>query len=65
MMPLVLVGSFCGVLVNIILPPILLSLLLTVVLVLLTAQSFMKGKQIYHKETEAILARELELSVLE
>lgn len=37
MMPLVLVGSFVGVLVNIILPPIILSSILTVILMLLTA----------------------------
>lgn len=47
MMPLVLVGSFVGVLVNIMLPPILLSLFLTVILLLLTGQSFLKGRQIY------------------
>ena len=43
MMPLVLVGSFIGVLVNIMLPPILLSFFLTVVLILLTTQSLLKG----------------------
>ena len=47
MMPLVLVGSFVGVLVNIMLPPILLSLFLTVILLLLAGQSFLKGRQIY------------------
>ena len=36
MMPLVLVGSFVGVLVNIMLPPVLLSIFLTVILLLLT-----------------------------
>ena len=43
MMPLVLVGSFCGVLINIMLPPILLSAFLTIILILLTAQSLHKG----------------------
>ena len=43
MMPMVLVGSFTGVLVNIMLPPIILSALLTGILVLLTAQSYFKG----------------------
>lgn len=43
MLPLVLVGSFTGVLVNIMLPPIILSAILTVILVLLTAQSMFKG----------------------
>ena len=56
MMPLVLVGSFVGVLLNIILPPIILSSILTIILMLLTAQSFFKGKQIYNKET-AVLAK--------
>ena len=51
MMPLVLVGSFVGVLVNIMLPPVLLSLFLTIILILLTAQSLKKGVQIYKKET--------------
>jgi len=37
MMPLVLVGSFVGVLVNIMLPPIILSAILTAILILLTA----------------------------
>ena len=53
MMPLVLVGSFVGVLVNIMLPPVLLSLFLTIILILLTAQSLKKGVQIYKKETIA------------
>ena len=43
MMPLVLVGSFVGVLLNIMLPPVILSSILTVILVLLTLQSFYKG----------------------
>ena len=37
MMPLVSIGSFVGVLINIMLPPILLSLFLTIILILLTA----------------------------
>ena len=61
MMPLVLVGSYIGVLVNIMLPPILLSAILTVILLLLTAQSFFKGMQIYRKETVLIKRKELEL----
>ena len=51
MMPLVLVGSFIGVFVNIMLPPILLSFFLTIILILLTTQSLKKGMQIYRKET--------------
>lgn len=57
MMPLVLVGSFVGVLLNIMLPPILLSTILTIILMLLTVQSFFKGKQIYNKETAALVRR--------
>lgn len=62
MMPLVLVGSFVGVLVNIMLPPILLSSILTVILLLLTAQSFFKGRQIYKKETQAQKQKQLEMA---
>ena len=61
MMPLVLVGSFVGVLVNIMLPPILLSIILTVILVALTAQSFIKGMQIYNKESLAATQKQIEL----
>ena len=61
MMPLVLVGSFVGVLANIMLPPILLSLFLTAILILLTAQSFVKGMQIYHKESLAIEKHQIEM----
>ena len=61
MMPLVLVGSFVGVLINIILPPVFLSTILTVILILLTAQSFFKGMQIYNKETDSIRRKEVEL----
>ena len=43
MMPLVLVGSFTGVLLNIMLPPIILSSILTIILLALTLQSFLKG----------------------
>ena len=64
MMPLVLVGSFVGVLLNIILPPVILSSILTVILMLLTAQSYIKGKQIYNKETIQIARRSQELAVI-
>ena len=57
MMPLVLVGSFVGVLLNIMLPPVLLSTILTIILMLLTVQSYFKGKQIYNRETAQILQR--------
>jgi len=62
MMPLVLVGSFVGVLVNIMMPPLLLSLFLTVILLLLTAQSFSKGLQIYRRESLAIKRRQIEMT---
>ena len=57
MMPLVLVGSFVGVLLNIMLPPVLLSTILTIILMLLTVQSYFKGKQIYNRETAAQMLR--------
>ena len=44
MMPLVLVGSFVGVLVNLTLPGLVLSLMLTIILVALTLQSWYKAK---------------------
>ena len=43
MMPMELVGSFIRVLINIMLPPILLSPLLIGILVMLTAQSYFKA----------------------
>jgi uncharacterized membrane protein YfcA len=52
MMPLVLVGSFVGVLVNLTLPGLVLSLMLTIILVALTLQSWYKAHQIYAKETK-------------
>ena len=61
MMPLVLVGSFVGVLINIILPPIILSAILTAILILLTLQSYFKGRQIYNKETQKLKTKQVEL----
>ena len=51
MLPLVLVGSFVGVLFNIVLPSVVLSVMLTVVLGLLTFQSGMKALQMYRRES--------------
>ena len=36
MLPLVILGSFFGVLINIVLPPVILSIMLTILLILLT-----------------------------
>ena len=52
MMPLVLCGSFIGVLVNLTLPGIILSAMLTIILIGLTMQSWNKANQIYAKETK-------------
>ena len=54
MMPLYLLGSYIGVLVNLMLPPILLSLSLMVVLQLLTFQLYSKGKKKYAEETQEL-----------
>ena len=51
MMPLVLAGSFIGVLVNLSFPGIILSAVLTVILIGLTYQSLNKANQLYAKET--------------
>ena len=51
MMPMVLVGSFCGVIINIILPDFVLSIILTILLIGLAIQSLRKGVQLYKKET--------------
>jgi uncharacterized membrane protein YfcA len=55
MLPLVLVGAFTGVLVNIILPPIILSTILTLLLIYLTFTSLQSAIRIWKKETEQIL----------
>jgi len=51
MLPLVLVGSATGVLVNLWLPPILLSSMLTLLLLVLTIQSTGNAVKLYRKET--------------
>ena len=43
MMPLVMVGSFTGVLVNIVLPSLALAIILTLLLLFLSIQSLVKG----------------------
>jgi hypothetical protein len=61
MLPLVLVGAFTGVLVNLILPPIILNTILTVLLVYLTYTSLQSAIKIWRKETEQILKEQKEL----
>ena len=60
MMPLVLVGSFIGVLVNLTLPGIILSAMLTIILIGLTIQSWNKANQIYAKETKKLEALKMQ-----
>ena len=51
MLPLVVLGSFLGVLINIILPPVILSIMLTVLLVILTIQASIQAVKIFKKES--------------
>ena len=51
MMPLVLVGSFTGVLINIMLPGLLLAIVLTLLLLFLSVQSLRNAIKMYKKET--------------
>lgn len=62
MMPLVLVGSFVGVLVNLVLPPIMLCIILTIILLGLTYQSWHKAKEIYKKENAHLKAVKSEVT---
>jgi len=50
MLPLVLVGSFMGVVINIMMPGIILSGCLTIILITLALQSLFKANAIYAKE---------------
>lgn len=50
MMPTVLVGSFVGVLVNILMPGVVLSIILTAFLLFLSFQTLFKALQIFKKE---------------
>jgi len=52
MMPLVLVGSFVGVLVNIILPSMALAIILTLLLLGLTIQSLIQAVKMYKRESK-------------
>jgi uncharacterized membrane protein YfcA len=53
MMPTVLMGSFIGVLFNIMLPDIAIQIILALLLFFLTTQAAIKAKQIYNKENKA------------
>jgi len=55
MLPIVLVGSFIGVIVNIWTPNIILSSCLTVILVLLAYRSLQTARKLYERETFNIL----------
>jgi len=50
MLPTVLGGSFIGTLVTVLVPPLILQILLTCLLIFLTVQSGLKAKEIYMKE---------------
>jgi uncharacterized membrane protein YfcA len=51
MLPLVLMGSFLGVLVNIMTPNIILSSFLTLILIVLAFRSWLNANKLYKKET--------------
>jgi uncharacterized membrane protein YfcA len=51
MLPLVLMGSFLGVLVNIMTPNIILSSFLTFILIVLAFRSWLNANKLYKKET--------------
>lgn len=55
--PLFLLGSYLGVLTSMILPDILLCVFLTIVLVYLCYTSFVKGRELWAKESRALLDR--------
>ena len=54
MMPMVLVGSFVGVIINLYFPAVLLCIILTLLLLFLSAQSLCKACDIFKKETISI-----------
>jgi uncharacterized membrane protein YfcA len=58
MLPLVIVGSATGVLVNLALPPIVLSTILTLLLVVLTIQSTGNAIKLYKKESAVMIEAE-------
>jgi uncharacterized membrane protein YfcA len=60
MMPMVLVGSFVGVIINLYFPAVLLCIILTLLLIFLSVQSLFNGRDIYRKETIEIRKKKLE-----
>jgi uncharacterized membrane protein YfcA len=51
MLPLVLMGSFLGVLVNVMTPNIILSSFLTLILIILAFRSWLNASKLHRKET--------------
>jgi uncharacterized membrane protein YfcA len=58
MMPMVLMGSYVGVMLNILMPEVVICIVLTIVLLFLTYETFTIGLGNYAKETIAIKQRE-------
>jgi len=56
MLPLVILGSFIGVIINIIMPPIILSIMLTMLLIVLTGQACNSAISIYRRESKMLEA---------
>jgi len=54
MLPLVILGSFVGVIINIVLPPVVLSIILFILLVALTLQAGCNAAIIWRKETKLL-----------
>jgi uncharacterized membrane protein YfcA len=50
MLPTVLMGSYLGVIINVILPALILQVVLTILLIGLTIQSSLKAREIFKKE---------------
>ena len=53
MMPVVLVGSYFGAIMNLFVPEVLVTSVMTLLLIYLTYNTFMKAKKMYKKETES------------
>lgn len=65
MLPTVLTGSMIGVYLNMLLPPFVLQLLLSTLLIMLCTQSSIKAKAIYDKETKEMQREKYEVVELE
>lgn len=57
MLPTVMMGSYIGVIMNAMLPPLILQVCLTLLLGFLTVQSTLKARDIFKKENEKIKAK--------